>query len=96
MDNDIKKLLKQRKEIASDFNKLKNPDSDKAMLYTLMISEMDDRIGFYTDQAKEKRRSIAFERQTRIKRNTDFLVLLVFIVILQLIMIAALITLRNF
>ena len=96
MDNDIKKLLKQRKEIASDFNKLKNPDSDKAMLYTLMISEMDDRIGFYTDQAKEKVRSIAFERQTRIKRNTDFLVLLVFIVILQLIMIAALITLRNF
>jgi hypothetical protein len=96
MDNDIKNLLKQRKEIASDFNKLKNLDSDKAMLYTLMISEMDDRIGFYINQAKEKKRSIAFEEQGKIKRKIDFLALLVFIMILQLIVIAALIMLRNF
>jgi hypothetical protein len=91
---EIKKLLKQRKEIASDFLNLKNPDLDKAMFYTSMIAEVNDRINFYLNNMKERRRSRAFAEQARISRKADSMTrFIIFIALAQLVTIAALIIL---
>lgn len=92
----VRRLSEQKKEIASDFLKLKNPDLDKARLYSLMISEIKDDIGFHLNVARKRKRNRTFAKQSRINVKMAFLTkFFMFMMILQLAVIAALIVLGK-
>jgi hypothetical protein len=59
-----------------------------------MIAEVNDRIGFHLNAAKERKRSRAFAEKSRISRDVDFIAkFIIFIALAQLATIAALIVL---
>jgi hypothetical protein len=92
----VRRLSEQKRELASDFLKLKNPDLDQVMFYSLMISEIKDDIDFHLNIASQRKRNRAFAKQSRINVKMAFLTkFFMFMMILQLAVIAALILLRN-
>ena len=94
MDDKVRELLKFRKDIESSFLKIKDSDPGKARFYSLMLSEIDDRIGFYRNVASQRNHNKIIEKQSRINKNVDFLArFIIFISLAQLAVLLALILL---
>jgi len=95
INDNVKELLKYRNDIESSFLKIKDSDPGKARFYSLMLSEIDERIRFHKNAAVQRNFSRVLAGQKRANKNIRFLTrFFIFIMFLQLAVVLLLIALK--